>query len=163
MIGIAMSGYLDAGEPDVSAYFEIIEDMLGRMYDSLTTNQRPPNDYLEMYAKLGKLAEHLREIDALNYMPASAFLDENQPRFPDYNAIRKALKENPGIRRERPISERTGRPVGNRMKIHAGDLYRHLQRQAAPDPLDLPAHVLDAAVQETQRRKAEEQLRKPAG
>jgi hypothetical protein len=97
--------------------------------------------------------------DESAYRPAREFIDA---QFPDHKAITKALGDNPSIRRRRPHSKKTGQPIPNRLSIHAGDWKAFLAKlkQAAPDPLDLPAHVVGEAVQEVQERKAEERRRK---
>jgi hypothetical protein len=88
------------------------------------------------------------------FRPAKEFLDP--PGFPeDYAELAAALEANPWVRWRRPKSERTGREVSNRREVHAGDWHKFLEqrKQAISDPLDLPAHLVDAAVQEAQARK----------
>jgi hypothetical protein len=88
--------------------------------------------------------------DPTAYLPASDFLDHE--RFQTFNAIRKALKENPSIRRRRPVGK-SGKEVPNRLEIHAGDWHQFLRKQST-HPLDLPAAVVDA-VMEAEKRKLE--------
>jgi hypothetical protein len=91
------------------------------------------------------------------FRPASEFL--SREGFPkSYGELNRALDENMWIKRRRPRSKRTGQPIRNRLEVHAGDWHRFLaqRKQEAPDPLDLPADIVDAAVQEVRRREAKE-------
>jgi hypothetical protein len=77
-----------------------------------------------------------------------------------YKQLRAALDAHPEIRRYHPVSPRTGWPVLNRLLVHLGDWLAYLEkrgREAAGgvDPLDLPSEVVDRAVREVARRKAE--------
>ena len=57
------------------------------------------------------------------------------------------------IRTRQPISPGTGEPHPRRLVVHVGDIMAALR--ANKDPLDLPAEVVDRAVQEAAQRKAE--------
>jgi hypothetical protein len=94
--------------------------------------------------------------DPTAFRPASEFIDEE--RFPDLKAIHKALRANPWIRAKRPIGK-NGKPIPNRLLIHAGDWQEFRQQKQAVDPLDLPARLVDD-VMETERRKAESREKK---
>jgi hypothetical protein len=107
-------------------------------------------------AAAGKPAQPRAAEDDSAFRPASELLaPEGFPK--SYEELRRALDDNPWIGWRRPKSERTGREVGNRLEVHAGHWLRFLaqRKQAAADPLDLPAHIVDAAVQEAQARKDE--------
>jgi hypothetical protein len=110
----------------------------------------------ELALEVSKVARQRDSLSKLNqsqgtdtesaFRPASEFL--NPAGFPkDFRELRQALNDNPWIRRDRPKSRKSGRPVWNRLKVHAGDWHELLERrkQARPDPMDLPAHVVDAA------------------
>lgn len=85
--------------------------------------------------------------DPTAYRPAKEFMNGN------YKAISKVLVEYPWIRRHKPSKQR--------LLIHAGDWQEYVnKKQSAGDPLDQPAEVVDAAVAEVERRKAEELKRK---
>jgi hypothetical protein len=90
-------------------------------------------------------------VDNSAFRPAKELLS---PEFPTYKAQHRALEKNPQIRWQRPTSKK-GKPIANRLEIHAGDWNEFLNQraQANPNPLDLPAEVVDAAVQEVERRK----------
>jgi hypothetical protein len=97
--------------------------------------------------------------DESAYRPAKEFIDPE--RFPTFKAIRKALDQNEDIRHRRPISRQTGKPVSNRLEIHAGDWHAFLkQAQAAPEPGELPAQLVVTMVEEVEQRKAEERRRR---
>jgi hypothetical protein len=83
------------------------------------------------------------------YRPASEFLAPE--RFPTLKAIGKALAANPWIRSRRPTGK-NGKPISNRLNIHAGDWHKFVN-QSQGDPLDQPASVVDAVL-ETEKRKA---------
>ena len=108
-----------------------------------------------------QLSNQNREPDFQSALrPAKEFL--NPTGYPkDFRELRRALEANPWIRQDRPISKKTGRPVWNRLRIHAGDWHKfdEQRKEAVPDPLDLPAHVVDAAVREVEDRKAEQRPR----
>jgi hypothetical protein len=95
------------------------------------------------------------------YRPAKDLL--NPDGFPaDFKELNRALRDNPCIGRRRPISKETGRPIPNRLEVHVGNWHAFLdqRKRNTPDPLDLRAEVVDATVQEVQRRKRQETLRK---
>jgi hypothetical protein len=85
--------------------------------------------------------------DATAFVPAKELLKKP---FDTYPRLRAALEKNRWIR--------TRKPSPQRLEVHAGDWHRFLaQRQSAPpDPLDLPAEVVDAAVRVVQERKDRE-------
>jgi len=89
--------------------------------------------------------------DTSAYLPASHFFDN---RFTTFKAIRKALDNNPWIRRHKPSPQR--------LTIHPGDWRQFLKGlgKAIVDPLDLPDAVLDAAIEAMEQRRAEERRRK---
>jgi hypothetical protein len=92
------------------------------------------------------------------YRPASEFTDPD--RFPTMKAIHKFLDENPGIRSRRPLGK-NGKPISNRLQIHAGDWLKAAKKQPA-GPLDQPAGVVDAVV-EVEQAKANIRIGKEAG
>jgi hypothetical protein len=107
-----------------------------------------------------RLGSRSTEEEAL-YLPAKDLL--NPSGYPaDFKALNRALHENPWIRTDRPMSKRTGQPIKNRLKVHIVDWRKHLaqQKQSAPDPLDLPDHIIEAAIEGIERRKVEERNRK---
>jgi hypothetical protein len=93
--------------------------------------------------------------DPTAYRPASEFLDDD--RFPTHAAIRKALDANPWIRTRRPKGK-NGKPIPNRLEIHAGHWHEFLQQPQPVDPLDNPAPIVDA-VMELERSKEEARKR----
>jgi hypothetical protein len=99
--------------------------------------------------------------DPTAYRPAKDFIDG---RHPNFTAIEKALKRNLWIKRARPLSK-SGKSVPNRLRIHAGDWKEYQSRlaQTSADSLDLPAETVLEAVNEVERRKAQERARKPGG
>jgi hypothetical protein len=97
--------------------------------------------------------------DYTAYRPAREFI--NPERFPTLRAIRNALDSNPTIRTRRPISK-SGKPIMNRLLIHAGDWHEFLNQPQAVNPLDLSATVVDA-VMEAEHRKAEIRKQKDGG
>jgi hypothetical protein len=85
------------------------------------------------------------------YRPAKEFIDPE--RFPTFKAIRCALDANPTIRTRRPFGK-NGKPLANRLDIHAGDWQQFKHNRQVVDPLDAPAEIVDAVMEE-ERRKAE--------
>jgi hypothetical protein len=90
------------------------------------------------------------------FRPASEFIADE--RFPTYKDIRKALDANPWIRCKKPTGK-NGKPVKNRLNIHAGDWHKFLNQPQANQPqaidlMDQNAAAVDALM-ETQKRKAE--------
>ena len=74
-------------------------------------------------------------------------------------AINKALAKNPSIRWRRPTGK-NGKPIPNRLTIHAGDWHDFIHRKQSVSGLDQPAHVVDEVI-EIEKRKAE--IRNPTG
>src|SRR5262249_33211709 len=118
------------------------------------SEHRPPRaqaPLVELALEVSKVARQRAQLSNQNHegelqsalRPANEFL--NPTGYPkDFRELRQALEANPWIGRDRPISKKTGRPVWNRLRVHAGDWHQHLERrkQVNPDPLDLPAHVV---------------------
>lgn len=92
------------------------------------------------------------------FRPASEFIDD---KHPDLKAIRKVLKDNPGIEWRRPLSKQ-GKPIPNRLEVHAGHWHEYLFREKQMDPLDLPFEQVSAAVNEVEQRKVAERSRRQA-
>jgi hypothetical protein len=95
--------------------------------------------------------------DPTAYRPASEFIAPE--RFPTLKAINKALAKNPSIRWRRPTGK-NGKPIPNRLTIHAGDWHDFIHRKQSVSGLDQPAHVVDEVI-EIEKRKAE--IRNPTG
>jgi hypothetical protein len=92
--------------------------------------------------------------DLSAYKPAGSFIDSTHPT---YKHVRRALAKNPWIKTVRPMSRKTGKPVRNRLLIHAGDWKDYLleeSKHASADPMDLPAETVLDVVQELEGRKA---------
>jgi hypothetical protein len=118
----------------------------------------------ELALEVSKVARQRAATTAARQAPAaeddSAFRPATELLVPDgfpksYKELRQALSDNTWIRWDRPKSKQTGRPVGNRCRVHLGDWHKYLEqrRRATPNPLYMPAHIVDAAVQEVQARK----------
>src|SRR5262249_35883609 len=86
--------------------------------------------------------------DPTAYRPASEFIEGS--RFSTLRAIRKVLDANPKIRRRRPHAK-TGKQIPNRLEIHAGDWLAFIHAKSV-DPSDMPANVVDAVMEQEQRK-----------
>jgi hypothetical protein len=91
---------------------------------------------------------HERQVEeAIYYRPAKQFLEDK--RFSTYRQLRRFLDLHPTIRRMKPSPQR--------LTIHLGDwlaFFDQVPHQA--DPLDLPAEVVEDAVERVMRQKAAE-------
>jgi hypothetical protein len=131
-------------------------------YIERDTARRFVDQLLQLHEALGIQASISEQgtVDDSAFVSAKDILELDPEGYPkDYTELRRALEENPGIRQDRPISERTGQPVKNRLRVHAGDWIKHLllrrqREQATADLiLDVPAHVVDATVEELKSRQ----------
>jgi hypothetical protein len=90
------------------------------------------------------------------YRPAKDLIKtESWPK--NFKELNAALDEHHEIRTRRPTSKE-GTPISNRLLVHLLDWVKYLDKRGATpaaDPLDQPAEVVDRAVQEVARRKAE--------
>lgn len=100
--------------------------------------------------------------DESAYRPAKEFIIAGQCE--SFKQLHKILAANPSIRHRRPNSRATGRPITNRLEVHAGDWMKYLNasRLVRRDPGDWQTPHADY-VKDVEARKAEELSRKMLG
>jgi hypothetical protein len=96
-----------------------------------TTATFEPNQihaYLQFARCVADARDSYREVS--EFVPSLKALDLiDADEEPDFNALRRFLRDNPDIRRRRPKSAKTGQEVRNRQLVHAGDMISTLERQ----------------------------------
>jgi hypothetical protein len=134
---------------------DVIRDCAGQLkeyfhVDSLCENPDPTErrEVQDIMLAFESAVEFLRrEETTIAFVPASQLIDSQWT----LKAINKALADNPSIRSCRPTS-RKGKPIRNRLLVHVGDWERFKQQRRTADPMEVPAEVVDAAIEAAGRQ-----------
>lgn len=148
-------------EPRISAVEEAIEGLLCcRGYGAQLEVALRVADRAQGWLGTILAASPNKKEDGSAYRPKKECLGDKHPNF---KTVDKALMENEWIRTRRPVSSKSGKPIRNRLEVHVGDWHKYLASLAGktPDPLDMPAEIVDEKVREIEARKAQERARRP--